>query len=782
MSRVQKKVARWAGAFLLLFCSSFYSSAQTPEQVTGNLITSGANHTWTGITTGSMAMACPPGGGACSGGPGAMYDPATNTIHFSFSQSTAAQTFAVNQALSNAGAGILIQGYNYTWDINNQNFDNRQGGVDTLTARVLTYAPDNITVRRTDSWTYSSKFDWTTFSGSVNYINPGSPSSFGNLKVEFTGMDSGFWGGYFGPQVRNVGIGLKYTVDPCLTNPAYSPSCPGYADVIVSGNLLTGTTGPQAYAINQALAAAGAGATIHGFDYGYKYNVSGRQCSFIDLFGLCITGWQYSDAGVSTVITDGAGSTLYSSSETYNGGDNGKSGTHLKKFRFSSSLPMSTLGGFAMHPWTSGNASITDMHSSAVYTADPCVTNPLSSPSCTGYAEAYFTQQCTANPLYDSQCPGYAQAYFTQQCTANPLYNNACPGYATAYLNYQCSVNPLYATQCTGYEQAYFDQQCSISGLHSTRCPNYETAYKSQQCSLNALYATDCPGYEQAYFNQQCSINPLYSTGCAGYAAAYFTQQCNLDGLYSRDCPNYSTAYAKKSLLEQQNTSTSTSTSTSTQVSQVSKTEASPTISSDGTVKAEVSKTGDSNVDKAIASPTTTTNTAAAPAAAVQLAPKQENKPETSKVMAAAPAGKDEKKEQKEQKQDGKPENGGPTQSAKAESSDKDKPKTAREEIQERREAAAKAKAVEEGKKLAENMGQVATMEQQIAVQNVVLQAMAFTPGFDTYHKVIMPDGIGYKPFEIYRGQTNVDNRLLSRGLYGPSDRLHETMVSEQYK
>jgi len=36
------------------------------------------------------------------------------------------------------------------------------------------------------------------------------------------------------------------------------------------------------------------------------------------------------------------------------------------------------------------------------YTFDACSTNPLSSPTCPGYAEAYKTQQCTANPLYDS--------------------------------------------------------------------------------------------------------------------------------------------------------------------------------------------------------------------------------------------------------------------------------------------------------------------------------------------------------------------------------------------
>jgi hypothetical protein len=66
-------------------------------------------------------------------------------------------------------------------------------------------------------------------------------------------------------------------------------------------------------------------------------------------------------------------------------------------------------------------------------TGDLCLINPLSSPTCAGYAAAYLTQQCSLNPLYDTTCTGYAQAYFNQQCTANALYDRTCPGYAEAY-------------------------------------------------------------------------------------------------------------------------------------------------------------------------------------------------------------------------------------------------------------------------------------------------------------------------------------------------------------
>ena len=88
-------------------------------------------------------------------------------------------------------------------------------------------------------------------------------------------------------------------------------------------------------------------------------------------------------------------------------------------------------------------------------TGDRCLSEPLSSISCPGYAQAYLAQQCTISPLYDSSCPGYTQAYFTQQCSLNALYDSSCPGYAEAYFNQQCSNNALYDRRCSGYQEAY---------------------------------------------------------------------------------------------------------------------------------------------------------------------------------------------------------------------------------------------------------------------------------------------------------------------------------------
>ena len=249
------------------------------------------------------------------------------------------------------------------------------------------------------------------------------------------------------------------------------------------------------------------------------------------------------------------------------------------------------------------------------YTTQQCSTNPLFSQQCPGYQSAYLTQQCSANPLYSTTCQGYATANHDRQCSLNTLYATDCPGYAAAYLTQQCNANPLYSTTCQGYAQAYLTQQCSANPLYSTQCSGYAAAYKTQQCSISALYATDCPGYDIAYKAQQCTANALYATDCPGYAQAYFNQQCSLNGLYSNQCPGYATAYATKMLLEQQNMASTVATagviaSTAPSTSTPSTT---PTVSSDGTVSSvtTISATGNSSVDRAIAAPAPTANSAA---------------------------------------------------------------------------------------------------------------------------------------------------------------------------
>lgn len=388
---------------------------------------------------------------------------------------------------------------------------------------------------------------------------------------------------------------------------------------------------------------------------------------------------------------------------------------------------------------TPGSANIFSWNTAGGFTGvDQCTVNPLSSPTCAGYGAAYLSQQCSISALYNPSCPGYAAAYFTQQCTLNSLYDVNCPGYASAYLDYQCSVNPLYSTTCPGYESAYFNQQCTA----------------------NALYSTSCPGYDQAYFAQQCSVN----------------------GLYSTTCPNYATAYATQQALRQSQPSTTTTTaSTPTATTQTTVTSA-PT--NDGSSSVPIAVVADPIVNQAVTSTATSTSPAAAATATVALVQQAPSSPTPAAPASASTSSSSEsKKEDKNANSSDKSSSSSTSTASTSTASDtktEAKP-TARQELQARREAAAKAKAVEDGKNLASNMGKLADMESQKQVQNVVIAAMGYTPGFDVYSKTFVPDGVAYKPYVVYANQRTVDNKRLSWGLMGPSDRLHNELVDSQY-
>jgi hypothetical protein len=87
-------------AVLLLGISSL-SFSQT-VQTTPNLITSGTTHSWYGVTTGTVPSDYMPSNSTSA----PRYDPATNTVTFSYGSASIGQTYAVNQALANVGAGV----------------------------------------------------------------------------------------------------------------------------------------------------------------------------------------------------------------------------------------------------------------------------------------------------------------------------------------------------------------------------------------------------------------------------------------------------------------------------------------------------------------------------------------------------------------------------------------------------------------------------------------------------------------------------------------------------
>ncbi len=115
-------------------------------------------------------------------------------------------------------------------------------------------------------------------------------------------------------------------------------------------------------------------------------------------------------------------------------------GVHYEQINIDPSRPvtMGMTGDSSLNQYTlnyngPGFRRVENVSNITQATGDMCLVDPLFSPSCAGYAQAYLTQQCGLNALYDPSCPGYTQAYFNQQCSLNPLYDRRCSGYETAY-------------------------------------------------------------------------------------------------------------------------------------------------------------------------------------------------------------------------------------------------------------------------------------------------------------------------------------------------------------
>lgn len=162
-------------------------------------------------------------------GPNAIVRPGGN-INFSFGTTDLYQVQAIASVLPGGGSGLRVNGYNFGFMAKNGNgWDG--GGLDTLSAYVNIYGSDGKSVRN-DYYDLNWKFDWTTFNYSKTFDTPYAAKDLSTVQYGFVGRDNNFWAGPYGPEITNVSFGLKYSVDPCATNPLYSPTCPGYMDAL----------------------------------------------------------------------------------------------------------------------------------------------------------------------------------------------------------------------------------------------------------------------------------------------------------------------------------------------------------------------------------------------------------------------------------------------------------------------------------------------------------------------------------------------------------------------
>lgn len=217
---------------LALFCT--LASAQD-QQETSNLVNM---MSWSGTSypNPSIFNLC------CSGGPGPAMNTDTNTLRFSYSLSTAYQMWQANSVLP--GTGIRVAGFKYSWSI-----DNSGQYTGTLTANVR-FASPNGTLLENYNYSYGINNGFTQYSGTELFAAPYAISELGQIGLAFTGKDSRFWAGYYGPKVRDPSLSLLYTAGTAPPPPAPTPipvvttttTAVSPTETIVTETIITPTT------------------------------------------------------------------------------------------------------------------------------------------------------------------------------------------------------------------------------------------------------------------------------------------------------------------------------------------------------------------------------------------------------------------------------------------------------------------------------------------------------------------------------------------------------------
>ena len=382
---------------MLFLALSFisHSKAQTIDYATGNLINFSGSPTSTtsnwnnGVYVNGLTCWHPNEPGNCGPYPNVQTN---GNINFSYGRIDLNQVINVANAVAGATGPVNVTGFNFSFRAKNGNgWDDAR--VDQLNAYVQLYGP-NRTLLENYNYDLNRKFDWTNFSYTEKFVTPHPVASVVTAQAGFIGKDNNGWAGPYGPEITNVSFSLKYSVNPCATNPGYMPSCPGFNNVITSSNLVPNPGGAaswgnginNSFAIQTALQNSGSGLVVHGFDYGYRVNATSTYCEAE--FIIC---WAWHNGGsvqVNAGITNAKGQTIYSASRNYN--ESGFSNENFH-FRFPTSTNQMLLGNFNFTASTNGDAWVGNMYSRMVYSQDPCVSNPNYSPSCINKVPATYT-------------------------------------------------------------------------------------------------------------------------------------------------------------------------------------------------------------------------------------------------------------------------------------------------------------------------------------------------------------------------------------------------------
>lgn len=214
-----------------------YSKAQSaadldPSQVynTGNIVTpstTSSGSTWVnGVYQDELGCFGGNTPGYC--GPKPIVRP-TGDINFSYGWTDLYQVKQIANVLPYSGTGLRVDGYNFGFTAKNGNgWDD--GRVDLLYAYVQFDGPKGTVYNDTANISY--KYDWTRFDLAKTFTDPYNAADITSVRYGFVGKDNNYWAGPYGPEIRDVSFNLKFSVDPCVSDPMYSTSCPGYMEAL----------------------------------------------------------------------------------------------------------------------------------------------------------------------------------------------------------------------------------------------------------------------------------------------------------------------------------------------------------------------------------------------------------------------------------------------------------------------------------------------------------------------------------------------------------------------
>ena len=324
-----------------------------------------------------------------NGNPVAVYSSTDGSYTFSadtLSNKIIKSTFAINEALQQAGLTTQFRGFGYEWEVK------KPDSSSNLILTVKIWGPSNNgTTGQTNggdwqegliysaSYNYANQSfaDWTGFD--VDHPPPGFFTVEDDWYVEMTMEGNGEGSGVRGMKMT-FAYAIREGADPfdpnydygaaddfaasCNSDPLSSDQCPGYQ---------------QAYTNQQCANDPLYDSSCSGYEQAY----TNQQCANDPLYDSSCAGYEqaYTDQQCSQ-------DPLYDSS----------------------------CSGYQQ-----------------AYTDQQCANDPLYDESCAGYQQAYTQQQCSQDPLYDSSCDGYEDAYeqqqFDEQCRMDAQSSNMCPGY-----------------------------------------------------------------------------------------------------------------------------------------------------------------------------------------------------------------------------------------------------------------------------------------------------------------------------------------------------------------